>query len=83
MLAFKSLISHNPYNHRDQVKSMELKQREEYSKEEKQNYRLMGGDIWGLEVRLNKDGEGTGSADKCLWRGRIITKDYLWVGVCR
>ena len=51
MLAFKSLISHNPYNHRDQVKSMELKQREEYSKEEKYNYRLMGGDIWGLEVK--------------------------------
>ena len=42
----------------------------------------MGGDIWGLEVRLNKDGEGTGSAVECLWVGRVITKDYLWVGVC-
>ena len=37
----------------------------------------------GIGSELNKDGEGTGSAVECLWGGRVITKDYLWVGVCR
>lgn len=27
--------------------------------------------------RLNRDGEGRARADKCLWRGRVITKGHL------